>query len=229
MDSWRKLSVSWVLAVGSRSHTTGTQMAMNRTSRAPHAYSFSRIGRSRSGSDGPGLMAFGMSSSAVRRGRRRAPDIAATAMRARTTPEATPIRIALPVESAASTVTGPISWWPASGTSHAEGSFGSLADGVGPPRRPGRGVAGVHGHLPASDLDHEPLQAVRCRPELVLSRVVVLGAVARTLEPLALFAERNPAPEVRALLVQGHQPSAPGNIGGEPVVDPPRLVSVTGV
>src|SRR6266508_4867588 len=187
------------------------------------------MGRSRSGSDGPGLMAFGMSSSAARRGRRRAPDIAATAIRARTTPEARPIRIALPVESAASTITGRASSWRASGASDAEGSFGRLADGVGTPGRPGRGVAGVHGQLPAGDLAHEPLQAIRCRPQLVLSRVVVLGAVARTLEPLALFTERDPAPEVRALLVQGHQSSAPGHVGGESVVDPPGLVPVTGV
>src|SRR5439155_24696604 len=89
--------------------------------------------------------------------------------------------------------------------SHAEGSLGRLVGGVRPPRRARDDVRGVHRHRVSRDRQLEPVQPGGGGPQLVLARLVVLRAVARAFEPLARLAERDPASEVDALLVQGHQ------------------------
>ena len=55
-------------------------------------------------------------------------------------------------------------------------------------------------------VDLEPVHPVRRGAELVLAGGVVLRAVARAFEPLRLLAERDPAPQVHAPLVQRHDP-----------------------
>src|SRR2546426_1854673 len=202
---------------------------MATTKTVPQNKSFTRMDVSRSGSEGPGFMPGGMSRSARRRGRRSEAWAPITAI-TRTTPEAIPIRIALPVESAASRVTGDIPPAPAFGliaSCHTEGTLGRLVDGVGAPGRAGRRGARVHLDLAALDRDGEALESVGGRPQLVLAGIVVLGPVAGALEPLDRRAEGDPAPQVGALLVQGHQLAA-GDFGGEAGGDGSALVPVAG-
>src|SRR5262249_42896517 len=131
-------------------------------------------------------------------------------------PEAMPMRTARPVDSAASMA-----------LPDTERPLGRFVDRVRP-------TGGTGGRRPGVDLDHAALdahrgalQAVGGGPQLMLAGVVVLRAVARALEPLALLAERDPAAQVRALLVQRHEPLAgPGHGPGQAVVDAASLVPV---
>src|SRR6266511_4980479 len=103
-------------------------------------------------------------------------------------------------------------------------------DRVRTPGGPGRDGSRVDHHLVPLDLHREPEHPSGCRAQLVLARVVVLGAVAGALEPLALLAERHPAAQVGALLVDGHEaPREAWHFGGDPLVDPTRLVAVAGI
>src|SRR6266511_1452649 len=80
------------------------------------------------------------------------------------------------------------------------------------------------------DLHREPEHPRGGRAQLILARVVVLGAVAGTLEPLALLTERHPASQVSALLVDGHEaPREARHFGSDPLVDPTGLVAVARV
>src|SRR5712691_3795288 len=224
-DCWMNVTVSALLVSFSRRNTVGSQMAMMTTSSRPHAISFSRTGFSRSGSEGPGRMPGGMSISGGRWGRRR-PARSAPAASTTARPAATPYRMARPAEMAASTVIpdSPGRPSPPGRPSHAERALGRLVDGVRSARRAGGRASGVHFDLAPLHLDGEALQAVGSRPELPLAGVVVLGPVAGAFEPLALLAERHPASQVGALLIEGHEP-----VRRQPLVQAARLVSVAGV
>src|SRR6058998_787237 len=139
------------------------------------------IGPSRSGSDGPGRMAGGMSGPSRRV--RRIADRLAPPTRSTARPDATPIRMALPVESAASNVIDRIP------SRHAERALGGLVDGVRPAGRPVDDRGGVDGHRRAAHGHLEPGEPLRDGTQLVLASVVVLRTVARAFEPLALLAE----------------------------------------
>src|SRR5437588_4899144 len=78
-------------------------------------------------------------------------------------------------------------------------------DGVGAPGRPEDDGRGVDLDCVAFHLDREPIHALRRRTQLVLPGAVVLRAVARALEPLALLAEGDPTSEMGALLIERHQ------------------------
>src|SRR5438093_489072 len=177
---WASINlVSSLLVFGSEKNTRPTPSAIPTTRIVPHRYSFSRRGFSRSGSDGPGFIPGGMSSSAPRRGRRIVAIPPITAM-ASARPEATPMRMAFPVDSAASIIIC---------SCHAEGPLGGLVDGVGAARRTGGGGPRVDLDLVRRDRHGETLQAVGRRAQLILAGVVVLGPVAWALEPLTLLAE----------------------------------------
>src|SRR6266571_1084113 len=162
-------------------------------------------------------MAGGMSGPLGARGRRM-PVAMAPITTTSPIPAATPSRMALPVERAASrvTVTGASSSGPSPVRSHAEGTFRGLMDGVRPPGWAEDHGRGVDRDRRPADLHGEPVHALRSRPQLVLPGAVVLGTMARALEPLALLAERHPAPEMCAFLVQGH----------EALLDQPRVERV---
>src|SRR5881397_2142155 len=157
-----------------------TKKTMNRT---PHPWSLVRSGVSRSWSEGPGRMAFGTSGAA---GTRRARPRVSRALPATTRKIAPPTARISPWAFDSASIT-------TSSRRHAERSLGRLVDRVRPPGRPqddlGRvdhDLAPGHGHL-------ESIEPSGSRPQLVLARAVVLGAVARALEPLRLLAERDPA------------------------------------
>src|SRR2546427_6473181 len=151
---------------------------------------------------------------------RRTPVAMAPTRTTRAIPTATPRRTALPVESAARRFTAGShpSRVASPGRSHAEGTLGRLVDGVGAPRGPEHLGRRVHLDRGPLDLHGEPVHALGSRAELVLPGPVVLRPVAGAFEPLALLAERHPAPEVGALLIQGHQA----------LVDEPRVGRVRG-
>src|SRR5262245_7644839 len=186
------------LAFASRSQYTGIQTAMITIRRMPHAWSRSRFGFSRSGSEGPGFMPGGMSGPPRRRWNRGSPTRTVNTMSATVSTAATTISTVCQVVRAS------IIGAPPAG-SYAERALGGLVDRVGPPRRAGDDLRGVHLDRVAVHGDREPHQPVGGRAQLPLARVVVLRAVAGAFEPLALVAERDAAPEVRALLVQRHE------------------------
>src|SRR5436190_5602931 len=149
-----------------------------------------------------------MSGTGPRRGLRRAAMLAPTTIRTATA-EATPIRMARPVEMARGSVIA---------SCHAEGTLGSLVDGVRPAGRAGDHGRRVDAHRGPRCRHLEPHEPGGSGPQLVLARVVVLRTVAGTFEPLALDAEGNPAAEVGALLVDGHE-APPGDLRREPGVE----------
>src|SRR2546425_759040 len=167
-------------------------------------------------------MAGGMSGPRGPRGRRR-PVAMAPTRTTRAIPTATPRRTAFPVESAArrfiagshpSRVASP-------GRSHAEGTLGRLVDGVGAPRGPEYLGRRVHLDRGPVDLHGEPVHALGSGAELVLPGPVVLRPVAGAFEPLALLAERHPAPPAtRADLLGRSRDARPPVAGWEP--EPPR-------
>src|SRR5205085_4545231 len=90
-------------------------------------------------------------------------------------------------------------------SSDAVRALGLLPGGVGADRRPLDDGAGVDRHGIAIDLDREPVETPGGRPTLLLADPVVLGAVARALEPLRRLAPGHTAAEVDALLEEGNQ------------------------
>src|SRR5688572_28510670 len=88
-------------------------------------------------------------------------------------------------------------------TSCAVRPLGLLAGGVGADGRPLDEGGRVDAEDAAAHLDAEHVEAARRRAALLLTDPVVLRAVARALEPLGALAERDPAAEVHALLVEG--------------------------
>src|SRR5215217_1961240 len=96
-----------------------------------------------------------------------------------------------------------------------------LAGGVGPPGRAGDHLGGVDDDLAALNGDGEAVQPARGRPLLVLAGLVVLGTVAGALPPLGGGAPRDPAAEVDAALVKGHEAAA-----GDAAVDALGVVLV---
>src|SRR5262249_4303194 len=117
---------------------------------------------------------------------RRAP--AASAQNRMTTPApaATPTRIPWAVDRAIT----------ARAPSYAERSLGRLVDRVGAPRGPQDHARGVALPRLPLHLHGEAVHPLRRGAQPVLARLVVLRSVARALEPLALLAERDAAPEV---------------------------------
>src|SRR5919198_44781 len=82
-------------------------------------------------------------------------------------PEAIPIRMALPAERAASGIIDRVS-----PSGHAERALGGLVDGVRASRRPIDDGRRVHSHGCAADDHLEPGQALRRGSQLVLAGVV---------------------------------------------------------
>src|SRR5262245_31288049 len=199
MDCCCSVIRSCSFALASRSQYTGIHTAMITIRRIPQACSRSRFGFSRPGSDGPGFIPGGMSGPPRRRWNRGSPTRMVKTIRATVRIAATTIRIVCHVSMASITRYAP----PVG--SYAERALGRLVDRSRPARRAGDDLGGVHLHGAALDGHGEPHEAVRRRAELPFASVVVLRAVARAFEPLALVAERDAAPEVGALLIQGHQ------------------------
>src|SRR5207342_259809 len=90
----------------------------------------------------------------------------------------------------------------AHGASDTGRSLGALAGGVGADGRADDDLAGVDDDVAAGDLEPEAVEAAGRRATALLADPVVLGSVARALEPLRAVAPRHAAPEVHALLVQ---------------------------
>src|SRR5580765_2646814 len=80
--------------------------------------------------------------------------------------------------------------------SDAKRAFLLLSGRVGADRRPDLDVPGVDGQVVAADDDGEAVEATGSRARLLLTHAVVLGSVARALEPLRRLAPRHAAPEV---------------------------------
>src|SRR4051812_24594236 len=79
-----------------------------------------------------------------------------------------------------------------------------LTCGVGADGGTGDDGAGLHDHVAAgAERDRESVHAARGGAALLLTDLVVLRPVTGALEPLARHALRDPAAEVRALLVEG--------------------------
>ena len=84
---------------------------------------------------------------------------------------------------------------------HAERSLRGFVDRVGATRRSEDHDRRVHHHVAVLHLHHEAVHAARRRTQLVLAGEVVLGAVTRTLEPLAT--NRRTARDIRGARIAG--------------------------